>query len=78
MSNDDTYDLSKEKRNPLAQKLLRGFLNTDGPKGNNPDYDRGYEFNFRFSDEEKKAVLELMEKEGLLFADAFDKYKERK
>lgn len=75
---DDTIDLRKESKTSTARALMRQFLNTDGPKGNNPDYDRGYEFNFRFSEEDKKAVLKIMEEESKLFAEAFDLFMERK
>lgn len=73
---DDTQDGRKELKSPAAQKMLRQWLNTDGPKGNNPQYDRGYEFTFRFSDEDRKFVLGMMERSGRTFEDAFDLYVE--
>lgn len=36
----------KELRTPEAQKLLRQFVNTDGPKGNSAAYQEGWERTF--------------------------------
>lgn len=71
---DDTIDAAKElRRDRQAQQMLRQFI-TDGPKGNNPAYDRGYEFNFRFTDAERSDVNFLMESRGMTFAEAFDTF----
>lgn len=71
MSNDDTYDLRQERHR--ARGLMKQFLNTDGPKGNSPAYDRGYEFNFRFTQAQRDIVNWAMS-EGASFEAAFDAY----
>ncbi len=72
MSNDDTQDLRKERNSPLARQMMRQFLNTDGPKGNNEAYDRGYEFSFRFTDDMRHDVNWMMSEHAHSFESAFD------
>lgn len=71
---DDHYDARKELNNPTARRMMRQFLNHDGPKGNKPEYDRGYEYTFRFSQNDRDIVNAMMNK-GMSFAEAFDTYK---
>lgn len=73
MADDRSYDMNvrKEMESPTAQKMLRQWLNTDGPKGNNDAYDRGYEFSFRFTEEQRTAVNQLVA-DGTPFEAAFD------
>ena len=74
---EDVIDARKElKKDKVAQGLLRQFMRVDGPKGNNQQYDRGYEFNFRFTQEQRDEVNFLMENMGMSFAEAFDSYME--
>lgn len=76
---DDTIDgrqaIRKDKK---AQELLKQFLNVDGPKGNSKAYDRGYEFNFRFTQEQRDIVNWLMREANITFEEAFDEYVNRK
>ncbi len=76
MSNDDTYDLRKERNTRTGQQMLRQLLNTDGPKGVNKNYARGYTFNFEFDDEQRRIINDTMAETGLSFAEVFDGYME--
>ena len=77
MSKDDrSYDTTakKELATPTAQKMLRQFMkNPEGNHAVNPAYDRGYEFNFRYSDAERALVNRHMETYGVTFEVAFDR-----
>jgi hypothetical protein len=73
---DDTYDLRKERNTRSGQQALRVLLNTDGPKGVNRKYSRGYTFNFEFDDAKRKIILDDMEKNGKTFDEAFDAFME--
>lgn len=61
-----------ERSSPEAERMLRQFLNTDGPKGNSKNYDKGYEFAFKWSDERKLRLLSVMEDMGCSFEKAYD------
>lgn len=53
--------------------MFQQFLkNPEGLGGSKPDYDRGYEFSFRFTQEERDRVNLRMELAGETFAEAFD------
>lgn len=65
----------KDRYNSGVEQGLRQFLNHDGPKGANPNYKRGWEYNFSFTDEQRARVLEL-KATGMTFEEAFDKVKE--
>lgn len=58
---------------PETERLMRQFLKLESGAGNNSAYNRGYEFNFRFTQEQRDAVNALMAN-GLSFDEAFDEY----
>lgn len=75
MSNDETQkkkDYAREvRKSPMVEGLLRQFLRAESGQSQNPNFDRGYEFAFRWSEESKAKVNRLMEL-GMTFEEAFD------
>lgn len=66
-------DMAKEERKqPGVERLLRQFLTVETGQGKSPEYRRGYEFNFEFSQEQRDCVLDLMSAFQLTFEGAFD------
>jgi hypothetical protein len=69
-----------DPQDPNHSKYIRNLRSTDAlmkqfckvESGiNKPLYDRGYDFAFRFTDEQKQAVMRLMDA-GAPFEEAFD------
>ena len=58
---------------PSTEGLLRQFLRLETGLGNSKAYQRGHEFNFRFTQEQRDVVNKLMEY-GMSFEEAFDYY----
>lgn len=68
-----TDEAKKELKTPLAQGLLRQFLNTEsGQKGNTRRYQAGYTYTFELSAEQQGAV-DADVRGGMSFEDAVDK-----
>lgn len=57
-----------------TDQLMRQFLKLESGLGNSPAYQRGHEFAFKFTDEQKAEVNKLMDA-GASFEDAFDEVK---
>lgn len=71
---DDPKSAAKKARaHPDTERLLRQFLSTDGPKGSSREFQRGYVFNFEWTQEQRDVVNKLMEY-GMSFDEAFDYY----
>lgn len=64
-----------ERKQPGVDKLLRQFLSVETGQGKSEAYRRGHTFNFEWSQQERDAVLKLMEA-GKSFEEAFDERKE--
>jgi len=59
---------------PETERLMRQFLKLESGAGNNSAYNRGYTFNFEFTQEQRDAVMKLMDEKQVTFGEAFDEY----
>ena len=53
---------------------MRQFLKLESGAGNSSAYNRGYAFNFEFTQEQRDAVMRLMDEKQVTFDEAFDEY----
>jgi hypothetical protein len=71
----DGKEVARKARNtPEVERSLRQFLNHDGPKGNNKNYDRRYDFMFVLTPDQR-AEVNLRIDAGMSFDEAFDEVK---
>ena len=61
-----------ERQSPDTEKLLRQFLNHDGPKGSSGGYGRRHDFMFAWNEAKKARLMELMRTHGYDFDQAFE------
>ena len=73
MEDDPKSAAMKARYHPQTERLMRQFLSTDGPKGASKEFQRGWVFNFEFTQEQRDVVNKLMEY-GMSFDEAFDYY----
>lgn len=68
----DPISYAKYVRNlPSTERLLRQFLTVETGQGKNAAYNRGHDFSFKFTQEQRDAVYALMDS-GKTFDEAFD------
>jgi hypothetical protein len=71
----DPISYTKYVRNlPSTERLLRQFLKMETGLGKNAAYNRGHEFNFQWTQEQRDVVNHLMTL-GMTFEEAFDYHK---
>lgn len=63
-----------ERKQPGVERLLRQFLTVETGQGKSPEYRRGYEYNFEWTDAARAEVVRLMN-DGLSFETAFEQVK---
>lgn len=62
----------RERYRPETEQLLRQFLTMESTQAQTPEYDRGFDFSFRFTQEQRDEAFKLMGA-GMSFEDAFEK-----
>jgi hypothetical protein len=65
-------EIKKLKESRAVQENLRQFLKLETGLGNSPQFQRGWVFNFQFTDAQRAEVNSLMEA-GVPFDEAFDR-----